>query len=69
MTEKKTKLKPSMPRRENLWGVTRRVRQCGDNLIEAKSGRAFSDCAEIIRADRDSSFRCRRVRRCRMTLH
>lgn len=54
MTEKKTKLKPSMPRHVNLWGVTRNARQFGDNLIEAKPGRAFSDSTEIIRADRDS---------------
>lgn len=54
MIEKQTKLKPSMPRRENLRGVTQRARGFGDTLAEARPGRAFSDSAEIIRADRDS---------------
>ena len=54
MTDKKIKLKPSMPRRKNLQGVTRRAREFGDKLAEAKPGRTFSDSAEIIRADRDS---------------
>ncbi len=54
MTEKKTKLKPSMPRRENLRGVTQRAREFGNKLAAAKPGRTFSDSAEIVRADRDS---------------
>jgi hypothetical protein len=54
MTGKKTKLKPSMPRREDLRGITRRARDFGDRLAEAKPGRTFSDSAEVIRADRDS---------------
>lgn len=52
MPKKKTKLKPSMTRREDLQDVTRRAREFGDKL--AASGRTFSDSAEIIWADRDS---------------
>ncbi len=54
MTDRKTKLKPSTPRREDLRGVTRRARKFGDRLAEAKPGRTFSDSTEIVRADRDS---------------
>lgn len=54
MTEKKTRLKPSSPRRENLRGVTRRAREFGDRLAEARPGRAFSNSADIIWVDRDS---------------
>lgn len=54
MTEKKTRLKPSSPRREDLRGATRRAREFGDRLATARPGRAFSNSAEIIRADRDS---------------
>jgi len=53
MTDRKTKLKPSTPRREDLRGVTSRARKFGDRLAEAKPGRTFSDSAEIVRADRD----------------
>ncbi|MGI8910599.1 MAG: hypothetical protein ACR2JR_08610 [Rubrobacteraceae bacterium] len=56
MSEKNTRLKPSMPRRGDLRGVTRRAREFGDKLAEAKPGRTFSDSAEVIRADRDSRF-------------
>lgn len=54
MTEKKTKLKPSSPRREYLRGVTRRVHEFGDRPAAAKPGRTFSDSAGIIRTNRDS---------------
>ncbi len=54
MTEKKTKLKPSTPRRQDLRGVTQRAREFGNKLAAAKPGRTFSDSAEIVRADRDS---------------
>lgn len=54
MTEKKTRLKPSSPRREDLRDVTRRAREFGNKLAAAKPHRNFSDSAEIIRADRDS---------------
>ena len=52
MTERRTKLKPSKPRRSDLQGVTRRAREFAERL--ATGGRTFSDSAEIIRADRDS---------------
>ena len=52
MTEKKTKLKPSSLRREDLRDATRRAREFVNKL--AVSGRFFSDSTEIIRADRDS---------------
>lgn len=54
MTEKKTRLKPSSPRREDLGDVTRRAREFGDKLAAARPRRTFSDSAEIVRADRDS---------------
>ncbi len=54
MTDRKTRLKPSTPRREDLQGVTRRAREFGDRLAGARPGRTFSDSAEIVRADRDS---------------
>ena len=37
MTEKKIKLKPSMPRRKNLQGVTRRALEFGDKLCRGKA--------------------------------
>ncbi|CAN5792402.1 hypothetical protein BH20ACT11_BH20ACT11_06010 [soil metagenome] len=52
MTEKKTKLKPSTPRRQDLRGVTQRAREFGNKL--AASGRTFSDSTEIVRQDRDT---------------
>jgi hypothetical protein len=48
------RLKPSRARGKDLEGVTRRAREFADGLAEARPGRAFSNSAEIVRADRDS---------------
>ena len=52
MTDRKTRLEPSTPRREDLRGVTRRAREFGDRLASARPERTFSDSVEIVRADR-----------------
>jgi hypothetical protein len=53
VTQRKTKLKPSLrPRAEDFKGATRRAREFSDRL--AASGRTFSDSTEIIRQDRDT---------------
>lgn len=52
MTERKTKLKPSRPRRGDLKEWARHAREINDRL--AAEGRHFGDSTEIVRADRDS---------------